>query len=212
MLRIFGVKKKVKEEVKVEPVDAIMELKKTLETIDMREAHLNKQILSYKTKALTLKKEGNKKGALQQMKIMKQKEKQLDFVFNSKLKIDEQICALEQSINNRLIYEAMKTTKNSIKQTTEYLDVDNIEDTMDEIVEHQNDIEDISNILSKPLNNFDDDELLDELAELEEVSEEEDNDPTETELLILPDAPTGKIIIISEEEEELEKLEKEFCV
>ena len=210
MLRIFGVKKTQKAKEDVSPVDTIINLKCTLETLEKKEEHLCKQIESIKKKAVLCKKEGKTKAALQQMKIVKQKEKQLDFLFNSKLKLDEQICTLEQSINNKLIYEAIHKTKESLHSISTNLDVDNIEDTMDDIVEHQNNIEDISNILSQPINNFDDDELLNELEELEETNDE-DCSPTETEL-VLPDAPSHEIII-NEEEEILRQLEAEFyCV
>lgn len=215
LFNIFGKNKSPKAkakkvDAKEEVIKCIQQLKRDLLTLDKKESHLTKTSDSLKSQAIELKKNKNNKQALQKMKLYKLKQKQLDFILNSKIKLEQQINTLEQSINNNIVISSMKTGRKVLGKMKDELNVDEISDLIDDIQEKKDDIDEVSKLLSEPSPDFDEDELLAEL-------EEDELEMTENELLEFPAVPTGAIIIEEDEEESdddnnaLRELEAEFA-
>jgi len=202
LFNIFGKKhnKNKPIDVKKQVCDSILALKRDLETLDKKENYISKQSSSLKKDAIQLKNNNKNKQAVQKMKLYKLKEKQLDFILNSKIKLEEQINTLEQSLNNSIVISSMKTGKKVLEKMKEEMDVDDVSELMEDIQEKKDDIDEISQLLAEPSTDFDDADLLAELEEEDHYVE------TERKLLELPSVPTSKIII---EEEELCEEESE---
>jgi len=203
LFNIFGKKhnKNKPIDVKKQVCDSILALKRDLETLDKKENYISKQSSTLKKDAIQLKKNNKNKQAVQKMKLYKLKEKQLDFILNSKIKLEEQINTLEQSLNNSIVISSMKTGKKVLEKMKEEMDVDDVSELMEDIQEKKDDIDEISQLLAEPSTDFDDADLLAELEEEDHYME------TERKLLELPSVPTSKIIIEDEElcEEESEE-------
>ena len=202
LFNIFGKKhnKNKPIDVKKQVCDSILALKRDLETLDKKENYISKQSSTLKKDAIQLKNNNKNKQAVQKMKLYKLKEKQLDFILNSKIKLEEQINTLEQSLNNSIVISSMKTGKKVLEKMKEEMDVDDVSELMEDIQEKKDDIDEISQLLAEPSTDFDDADLLAELEEEDHYME------TERKLLELPSVPTSKIII---EEEELCEEESE---
>merc|ERR1712142_1413510 len=122
---------------------------------------------------LTAKKNGtkNKRAALQALKRKKRYEKQLGQIDGTLSTIELQREALENASTNTEVLNAMHTASKSLKKAHQDLDVDKIADLMDDIQEQQDIANEISDAISNPVGmaaDFDEDDLLAELDELEQ--------------------------------------------
>lgn len=202
---LFG-KKKTKPIVNVnlKVADTIQRLKSDITTLEKKENYLVNQMTKLKQEAVEFKKNNKNKKALHRMKIYKLKDKQIDFILNSRIKLEEQINTLEQSLNNNIVISSVKSGAEALNKMNEEINFDEVAEVLDDINEKKNDIEEISILLTEPSTDFDDDELLLELEE-EEVAE------NIKDILLLPSVPSHKIEINENKDEiELRKLEEEF--
>ncbi|XP_053198128.1 charged multivesicular body protein 4c [Scomber japonicus] len=156
------------------PQEAIHKLRETEEMLTKKQDYLEKRIEQELTIA---KKNGtkNKRAALQALKRKKRLEQQLTQIDGTLSTIEFQREALENSHTNTEVLKNMGYAAKAMKKVHENMDVDKIDDLMQDITEQQDVAREISEAISGPFGEtFDEDELLAELAELEQ-EELEDN-------------------------------------
>lgn len=150
------------------PVDTIKMLRENLIVLEKREEHILKKI---ETALQEAKQKSNKKdrnGALFALKRKKMYEAEVSKLQGARITLDSQILALESAAVNIETFKAMKSGANAMKNMRGDLDADKVDDIMDSIQEEKDVHDQISEAISRPGQDlFDDEELLEELAELD---------------------------------------------
>lgn len=165
--KLFGGKKKDEGE---DPQTAIQRLRDTEELLNKKSEFLEKKI-DEELKAAKTHGTKNKRAAIQALKRKKRYEKQLGQIDGTLSTIELQREALENASTNTEVLKAMHTASKSLKKAHQDLDVDKIADLMDDIQEQQDIANEISDAISNPVGmaaDFDEDDLLAELDELEQ--------------------------------------------
>lgn len=168
------------------PQEAIHKLRETEEMLTKKQAYLEQRI---QQELATAKKHGtkNKRAALQALKKKKRLEEQLKQIDGTLSTIEFQREALENSHTNTEVLKNMGYAAKAMKKVHESIDVNNIEDLMLDIGEQQDIAREISEAISGPVGDaYDEDELLAELAELEE-------EDLEDSMAALPSVPASKL-------------------
>jgi len=179
------------------------------------EDHLEKKIETLTAEAKRKMGAKDKKGALFAMKRKKLYESELDKIQNVKMTLETQVMNLESATQNADTFMALKQGTTAMKSIRQGVGLDNVDDMMDDIKEEMQMASEISDaIAQQPGDICDDDELLQELAALEEQDvEAELLKPTPS--LNLPAVPGGKLPALgnttADEELELRKLEAELA-
>ncbi|KAF7695028.1 charged multivesicular body protein 4c-like [Silurus meridionalis] len=195
--------------------DAIQKLRETEQMLSKKQEFLEKKI---ETELLTAKKNGtkNKRAALQALKRKKRYEKQLAQIDGTLSTIEYQREALENSNTNTEVLKNMGYAAKAMKNAHQNMDIDKVDELMQDITEQQELAQEISDAISKPVGfgeEFDEDELLAELEELEQ--EELDNNLLEIsgpENVPLPSVPATSLpaqpakIRKEEDDDEMEEL------
>ncbi|XP_019507525.1 PREDICTED: charged multivesicular body protein 4c isoform X1 [Hipposideros armiger] len=156
------------------PQEALARLRETEEMLGKKQEYLENRI----QRELTLaKKHGtqNKRAALQALKRKKRFEKQLTQIDGTLSTIEFQREALENSHTNTEVLRNMGFAAKAMKAVHENMDLNKIDDLMQEITEQQDVAQEISEAFSQRVgfgDDFDEDELM---AELEELEQEELN-------------------------------------
>lgn len=194
---LFGRKKNDKKD-DLTTLNAIYKLKETLNLQQKKEEFLEKNIEKLKNEAREYVKTNKKSKAISALKLCKLKEKNLEQLYGIKINLENQICSLEQTVNNEILIKSIKHGKNALDTFKSKYDVDDTAELMDDINEHMVISTEIGDILSQPIGNkYDDDELLNELKEEDEINY----------AINLP-----KIEIKNnDDEKELKELEQEFA-
>jgi len=200
-MNLFGRKKKNNT---IQPHTAILTLEETLSTMEKREIYLEKQIADFTKNAKVAMKNNQKPRALHFLKRKKILDKQLESCFNMKLNVEMQIAALKQASHNTSVINAISIGSSALKSTVS--DPDKVADTVDSLEEQLSMVDEISDVLSRPVGEvYDEDELLLELRSTtfgeQKLQELED--------ITLPTAPVGIITTSSKEEEDRELRELE---
>ncbi|XP_040059340.1 charged multivesicular body protein 4b [Gasterosteus aculeatus] len=154
------------------PQEAIQKLRETEEMLAKKQDFLEKKI---DTELMTAKKNGtkNKRAALQALKRKKRYEKQLAQIDGTLSTIEFQREALENANTNTEVLKNMGYAAKAMKAAHENMDIDKVDDLMADITEQQEVAQEISDVISRPIgfgDEFDEDELM---AELEELEQEE---------------------------------------
>ncbi|CAI5687237.1 charged multivesicular body protein 4b [Oreochromis aureus] len=154
------------------PQEAIQRLRETEEMLAKKQDFLEKKI---EQELLTAKKNGtkNKRAALQALKRKKRYEKQLAQIDGTLSTIEFQREALENANTNTEVLKNMGFAAKAMKAAHENMDIDKVDDLMAEITEQQEVAQEISDVISRPVGfgeDYDEDELM---AELEELEQEE---------------------------------------
>nr|XP_023669185.1 charged multivesicular body protein 4b-like isoform X1 [Paramormyrops kingsleyae] len=154
------------------PQEAIQRLRETEEMLTKKQEFLEKKIHQ---ELLTAKKNGtrNKRAALQALKRKKRYEKQLSQIDGTLSTMEFQREALENANTNAEVLKNMGFAAKAMKAAHEHMDIDKVDDLMQDITEQQELAQEISDAISKPVGfgeEFDEDELM---AELEELEQEE---------------------------------------
>merc|ERR1719343_711004 len=144
----------------------------------------------------------DKKGALFCLKRKKMYEGEMEKIGNVKMTLETQVMNLESAAQNADTFNAMKAGTNTMKKIRNDVGIDKVDDLM----------EDISDAMAQPIDGlYDEDELLGELAELENLGMEEQVLSTPS----MPAVPGKKLPTLAgtskAEEEELRKLEAELA-
>ncbi|KAG8002812.1 Charged multivesicular body protein 4b [Nibea albiflora] len=158
----------------------------------------------------------NKRAALQALKRKKRYEKQLAQIDGTLSTIEFQREALENANTNTEVLKNMGFAAKAMKSAHENMDIDKVDDLMQDITEQQELAQEISDAISKPVGfgeEFDEDELLAELDELEQ--EELDKNLLEiggTENVPLPNVPSTSLPARpakkEEDEDDMEDLQR----
>ncbi|XP_032897628.1 charged multivesicular body protein 4b isoform X2 [Amblyraja radiata] len=154
------------------PQEAIHRLRETEEMLTKKQDFLEKKIYQ---ELITAKKHGtkNKRAALQALKRKKRYEKQLTQIDGTLSTIEFQREALENANTNTEVLKNMGVAANAMKTAHENMDIDKVDELMQNITEQQELAQEISDAISKPVGfgeDFDEDDLM---AELEELEQEE---------------------------------------
>merc|ERR1719413_69495 len=131
---------------------------------------------------------------------------------NVKMTLETQVMNLESAAQNADTFNAMKAGTNTMKKIRNDVGIDKVDDLMDDIREEMDVAKDISDAMAQPIDGlYDEDELLGELAELENLGMEEQLLSTPS----MPAVPGKKLPTLAgtskAEEEELRKLEAELA-
>lgn len=113
----------------------------------------------------------NKRVALQALKRKKRLEKQLQQIDGTLSTIEFQREALENASTNTEVLKVMGVASKALKSAHNNLDVDQVHDLMDDVAEQQEVANEISEAISNPVGfkeDFDEDDLMAELEELEQ--------------------------------------------
>ncbi|KAI4904889.1 hypothetical protein NFI96_011588 [Prochilodus magdalenae] len=197
------------------PQEAIQKLRETEAMLTKKQEFLEQKI---EAELVTAKKNGtkNKRAALQALKRKKRYEKQLAQIDGTLSTIEFQREALENANTNTEVLKNMGFAAKAMKNAHENMDIDKVDDLMQDITEQQELAQEISDAISRPVGfgeEFDEDELLAELEELEQ--EELDNTLLEiggTENVPLPSVPSTSLPSkpakkkLEEDEDEMEEL------
>ncbi|XP_065103577.1 charged multivesicular body protein 4c [Paramisgurnus dabryanus] len=197
------------------PQEAIQKLRETEEMLTKKQEYLEQKI---EGELLTAKKNGtkNKRAALQALKRKKRYEKQLAQIDGTLSTIEFQREALENANTNTEVLKNMGFAAKAMKTAHENMDLDKVDDLMQDITEQQELAQEISDAISRPVGfgeEFDEDDLLAELEELEQ--EELDKNLLEiggTEDVPLPSVPSNplpkKTVPKKREEEDEDDMEE----
>ncbi|XP_029632284.1 charged multivesicular body protein 4b [Salmo trutta] len=196
------------------PQEAIQRLRDTEEMLTKKQEFLEKKI---DQELITAKKNGtkNKRAALQALKRKKRYEQQLGQIDGTLSTIEFQREALENANTNTEVLKNMGFAAKAMKAAHENMDIDKVDDLMQDITEQQELAQEISDAISKPVGfgeEFDEDDLLAELEELEQ--EELDKNLLEitgTENVPLPNVPSTSLPVRpaakEEDEDDMKDLE-----
>jgi len=196
-----GRKKKAAKPKQLGANDAIQHTRNTIETLEKREAHLEKQISQLLSEAKARNKKGDKKGAIYRLKRKKLLEKELQSLCDKKLNLEKNIITLDSAIVNQNMVGTMNMVKNTLAAEMKKADVDTVDEVMDDMAELMDQQNEINEALGNPMGeDYDEDELADELADLEDEIELEDEVKT----------ADVKMDIGDVESKELEDLDREF--
>ena len=196
---MFGKLFKKKEESKT-TAEAIQDLRQNEDMLLKKQEFLEKKIDS-EVEIARKNAKTNKRLALTALKRKKRYEKQLQQIDGTLTTIEQQREALEAANINTTVLKGMDSAAKALKNAHKDMNVDNVHDMMDDIAEQQDVAKEISDAISQPTafaNEFDEDELEEELENLQLELESEENEKLERELLdvgptTLPDVPTTEV-------------------
>jgi len=206
---LFGKKKSAPP-----PKESIAKLRETLDLLEKRQQFLQKKIDGQNAEAKKYMQQKNKRAALIALKRRKTYEAQYEKIGGAMQTIETQVMTLENANVSVQAIGAMKEGARAMKGIHKEMDIDNVEDTMDEIREQMDIANEISDAIAQPLGGevYDDDELLDELEQLEQEGlDEQLLTANKTPAVSLPNAPTKAPVkttvkATAEEDAELEAL------
>ncbi|THD22798.1 Charged multivesicular body protein 4Ba [Fasciola hepatica] len=178
--KFFGTKKSSTDTTK----DAVRKLEDTRDLLMKKSDFLEKKIAECITLA---KKYGlkNKRAALKVLAQKKEYEKQLTRMDNTLSIIENQLQTIDNAGMNLEVFKVLKATAGSLKDTHKNMKIDDVQNTMDDIMEQRDIAQEISDAISNPSAfglDVDEDELL---AELQGLQEEE----LQNELLNIDNVP-----------------------
>jgi len=173
-MNLFGKKKPASAPAPV-PVDTIKLLRDNLSVLEKREEHISKKIEGALQEAKLRSAKKDKNGALFALKRKKMYENEIGKLQGARITLDSQILALESAAVNIETFKAMKSGANAMKGMRGDIDVDKVDEMMDEIQDEKDIHDSISEAISRPGQDlFNDEELLDELAELDALVADEE--------------------------------------
>ena len=172
-MNLFGKKKQPPAPPKSSPLEAINGLRENLVTLEKREDHINKKIEVALDEAKQKMTKNDKNGALFALKRKKMFEAEVAKLQGARITLEAQILALESATVNIQTFQAMKGSANTMKDLRGTIEADTVDEIMDDIQEEKDIHDAISDAISRPGRDmFNDEELLNELAELDAISME----------------------------------------
>lgn len=173
-MNLFGKKKPAAAPAPV-PVDTIKLLRDNLSVLEKREEHISKKIEAALQEAKLRSSKKDKNGALFALKRKKMYENEINKLQGARITLDSQILALESAAVNIETFKAMKSGANAMKGLRGDIDAEKVDEMMDEIQDEKDIHDSISEAISRPGQDlFNDEELLDELAELDALVADEE--------------------------------------
>eukprot|EP01083_Nonionella_stella_P014242 40059_1 len=169
--KLIGQKKKkpTKKDETKKVNDAIIKLRAHITLLTKRKTHSEKQIASYNKAAQQCLKKKDRKGALVKIKLRKQVEKRLETIENQIFNLELQIMTLDETLMNRSMVDAMTVARDAmtVENPDDMMDqVEDLQEGIAEAIEIQNEF---NKLMGTPLIDYDEDELEQELAELDQL-------------------------------------------
>lgn len=205
------------------PVDTIKLLRDNLVVLEKREEHIGKKIEAALQEAKLKSQKKDKNGALFALKRKKMYENEVAKLQGARITLDSQILALESAAVNLETFKAMQAGAGAMKNMRGNIDADKVDEMMDDIQEEKDIHDQISEAISRPGQDlFNDEDLLNELAELESLELEADElaapapvQAAPQSVFNLPSVPTGAVkqtaapqrVVESEDERALRELQ-----
>lgn len=191
-MNLFGKKKAAPAGPTQSPVDTIKLLRDNLGTLEKREEHIQKKIDAALAEAKLKSQKKDKNGALFALKRKKMYEAEVAKLQGARITLDSQILALESAAVNLETFKAMRSGANTMKGMRGNIDADKVDEMMDDIQEEKDIHDAIADAISRPGKDlFDDEDLLNELAELDALELEEAVHSTPD---VLPAAPAPQTV------------------
>ena len=197
--RLFG--QSTKTDIPVNVNESIQIILSTDLTLGKRIAHLEKQVNKLEAEAkafIKIKTKSNKQKALHKLRLKNMKMKEIDKLMNMQYNLSVQRSALENASMNTLVVKSIKTANNTVKDIQKQTNIDTVEELVDDLAEQHGLLNEVSDALSQPFFNNEDDDEDELLAELDELDEFEDD-----EKLYLPTCPTSNLLPINQEDIEV---------
>ncbi|GBG86947.1 hypothetical protein CBR_g44400 [Chara braunii] len=220
--RLFG---KPKEEQSALPT--LEKLKETLEMLEKKEAFMQKKIGMEIERAKEFTRLKNKRAAIQCLKRKKMYEVQVDNLANHQLRIHDQMILLESAKATTEVVDALRSGASAMKNIQKETNIDSVDKILDDINEQTETMKQIQQTLGEPVgaSEFDEDELLNELEELEALEMEEEMLKPPAPLPAVPArpvaaaqtppraqaAPARTAVQKDDDDEELEALQREMA-
>lgn len=199
-MELFFGKKKIIEN-KPTTLDAINGLKNTLHLLDIREANISKQIESLQLEAKNFIKNRQKDKALNNLKRKKMLETERESLFGTRLNVDTQRMILENVNFNSEIFKNLKIANTVLEKTK--VDINEVEQVTDDLQDNISIVQEVSELLSKPIGPIYDDDLL--IQELKSEIEQEEMNTIHNTINKLPKVPTH-VPATNQTESEIEQL------
>ncbi|XP_042377594.1 vacuolar protein sorting-associated protein 32 homolog 2-like [Zingiber officinale] len=195
-------------------------LNETLEMLEKKEKVLLKKMATEVEKAKEFTKAKNKRAAIQCLKRKRLYEQQVEQLSNFQLRIHDQMIMLEGAKATTETVDALRAGAAVMKAMQKATNIDDVDATMDEINAQTENMKQIQEALSIPIGaDFDEDELLAELDELDdyELMDQLLQPATTAPAASLP-VPTGRLPTRpvpqknSSEEDEIAALQAEMAM
>jgi charged multivesicular body protein 4 len=189
--------------------DAIVSLRQQLQMIEKKEDYLQKKIDEElkKAKANAV---SNKAVATQALRRKKQSETEVERLSGQRLQLEQQINTLESANLNLETMQAMKKASDVLAHIHGNMKMDDVDATMTRIAEQREIANEVAEAISAPIDQVDEDELKDELAELEQEQLDERLAGAEHVPTHIPSGarePPKKIAVEDDEEAQLKELQ-----
>jgi len=175
-MRLFGGKKKEKPADPEEALNTINKLRGTLDDMDKRQKVLEAKARNELETAKEKNRQKDKRGALYSLKKKKMYEAEVAKLDAAKMNLEQQIFMIEGAHTNVSVFESMRAAQTTITNQHRNITVDQVDELRDQMEEHQQLQDEISEALTQPMGNLanmDDDDLMDELNQLEATEMEE---------------------------------------
>ena len=198
---------------------------KHIESLEKREAHLQKKIDNCVHEAKNRMAKNDKKGAMIQLQRKKMYEKEIETLAGSRMKLEQQQLAMESASVNSATIAALSAGNEAMvhQRKANGIDEDTVADTMDALNEEMDINKEISDSLAAGADDvLEDEDLLNDLAELQLDVAAEENAPTAAtttkpaiksdanSVFNLPEAPDVPVHKDNAELEEVDDEEKEL--
>lgn len=178
-----------------EALNTITKLRSTLEDLDKRQKVLEAKARNELETAKEKNRQKDRRGALYSLKKKKMYEAEVAKLDAAKMNLDQQIFMIEGAGSSVSIFRAMQEAQTTLTNQHRHITVEQVDQLRDQIEEHQQLQDEISDALTQPMGNLvnmDDDELLDELNQLEATEMEEKMLDLE-----LPTAAKAKPVVVA---------------
>ena len=172
------------------PSDTLKRLREVLDTLEKREAFLGNRVTAEREKAKRLA-TSNKKEAMMALKRKALYTTQIEKLNGARLKLDEQIIAIEAASTNLIVLDAMSEGAQTMKQINRQMTIEKVEEINDEIQDQMMVAEEIGSAIAQPSGSslVDEDELEAELNALAQESLEDGLGTLDESALDLPSVP-----------------------
>eukprot|EP00753_Platysulcus_tardus_P008101 PLAT15622.1.p1 GENE.PLAT15622.1~~PLAT15622.1.p1 ORF type:complete len:246 (+),score=138.66 PLAT15622.1:47-739(+) len=167
--------------------ETISKLRGTLDTLERRELHIQNKIKAALNDAKKKSAAKDKRGAIFCLKRKKMYEAEIEKIGGARMTLESQIMSLESATVNMETFKAMRAGAAAMKDVHGKMTVDKVDDMMEDISEEMAVADEISRAIAGPMMDVeDDDELLEELARMEE-------EDLEVTLMAAPSVPTTAV-------------------
>jgi charged multivesicular body protein 4A/B len=155
--------------------ETIRKLREQLDSLEKREAHINRKIDLQLEDAKKKSAAKDKRGAIFALKRKKMYESEIEKLQGARMTLETQVMTLESAHVNMETFTALRSGALQMKAIHGQMNVDTVDNIMDDIQEEMATADEIGRAISQPIGGqlYDEDELENELREMEELELEE---------------------------------------